>query len=124
MDGGMSDSIPIRKSIADGNKKNVVILTQPEGYRKEPESLTKFVYFRYPQYKGLHKALASRHINYNETVAYVEDLQRKGELFLIRPSVKLEAGRAERRKEILYATYDRGYTEAKSIFSKLLEFLT
>jgi predicted patatin/cPLA2 family phospholipase len=124
MDGGMSDSIPIRKSIADGNKRNVVILTQPEGYRKEPENLARFVSLRYPHYKGLQKALANRHKNYNETIAYIEEMQSKGELFIIRPSARLEAGRAERSKEILYATYDRGYAEAKNIFSKLLEFLT
>ena len=32
LDGGIADPIPFKKSIQDGNMKNVVILTQSEGY--------------------------------------------------------------------------------------------
>ena len=31
MDGGISDPVPLRKSIKDGNARNVVILTRPKG---------------------------------------------------------------------------------------------
>ena len=34
-DGGLADPIPIRKAIADGNEKNLIILTRCKGYRKE-----------------------------------------------------------------------------------------
>ena len=33
-DGGLADPIPVRKAIADGNEKHLIILTQPVGYRK------------------------------------------------------------------------------------------
>lgn len=36
LDGGMADSIPLQKSMADGNRKNVLILTQHDGYTKGP----------------------------------------------------------------------------------------
>ena len=36
LDGGTSDPIPIEKSIADGNRFHVVVLTRNAGYRKEP----------------------------------------------------------------------------------------
>ena len=38
LDGGMSDSIPIRKSLRDGNLKNIVVLTRPDGYRKKQKA--------------------------------------------------------------------------------------
>ena len=38
LDGGMADSIPIRKSEADGNVKNIVVMTKPVGYRREKET--------------------------------------------------------------------------------------
>ena len=38
LDGGISDSIPIKKSIEDGHKKNVVILTRDKTYRKSKTS--------------------------------------------------------------------------------------
>lgn len=124
MDGGMSDSVPLRKSIADGNKKNVVILTQPEGYKKQPESLAKFVSLRYSHYKGLCADLNCRHIKYNETLDFIDELNKKGEIFVIRPHKTLEAGRAERNKDILYATYDRGYGDAIKIFDELMLYLS
>ncbi|MEG0686647.1 MAG: patatin family protein, partial [Erysipelotrichales bacterium] len=41
LDGGIRDSIPLNISIADGNKKNVIILTNPIEYRRQPESTIK-----------------------------------------------------------------------------------
>lgn len=43
LDGGISDSIPIKKSIDDGNKKNVVILTRDKTYRKSKTSLIPII---------------------------------------------------------------------------------
>ena len=34
-DGGLCDPIPIKKAIADGNTKHLIVLTQPKGYKKE-----------------------------------------------------------------------------------------
>ena len=47
LDGGISDSIPIKKSIADGNKKNVVILTRDSTYRKGKNSLMPIIKLKY-----------------------------------------------------------------------------
>lgn len=35
LDGGIADSIPIKKLMDMGYDKNIVVLTRPEGYRKE-----------------------------------------------------------------------------------------
>ena len=41
-DGGIVDPIPtIRRSIEDGNDKNLIVLTRPEGYRKELSKMLK-----------------------------------------------------------------------------------
>ena len=42
-DGGLCDPIPVRKAIEDGNKKHLIILTQPTGYRKELSKKNVFV---------------------------------------------------------------------------------
>ena len=41
LDGGLSDSVPIRHTITEGYKKNVVILTRNAGYRKSLSKKTK-----------------------------------------------------------------------------------
>ena len=61
LDGGIADSIPIRKSILDGNRKNVVVLTKEEGYVRKPASqlemaLIKLRYLKYPKVYELMRA--------------------------------------------------------------------
>lgn len=124
MDGGMSDSIPIRKSIKDGNTKNVIILTQPKGYRKKPEALAGFAKRKYPGHKGIFKALKERHTRYNEIIDFIEQLSAGNEAFIIRPEVMLTVGRIETNKSKLYALYDQGYKDASENYTSLCEYLS
>ena len=68
MDGGIADPIPLGKSMADGNTRHVLILTQPEGYRKKASPLAGLIRLRYARYPGLGRAVADRHRHYNETM--------------------------------------------------------
>ena len=65
LDGGISDAIPIKKSIEDGNEKNVIILTRHKGYRKKPSKTTKLAKKIYAEYPNLIEAMANRHLMYN-----------------------------------------------------------
>lgn len=47
LDGGISDAIPLKRSMADGNAKNVVIMTKEIGYRREPSSAASLIKLRY-----------------------------------------------------------------------------
>jgi predicted patatin/cPLA2 family phospholipase len=123
MDGGLSDSLPIRKSIADGNTKNVLVLTRPKGYRKKPARYIRLACIRYFRYKGLCKALAGREAGYNETMDFVDQLEKQGKVFVIRPQLDLNVGRAERNKDNLYAAYDQGYSDAAICYEALRFYL-
>lgn len=123
MDGGLSDAVPIKKSIDDGNEKNVLILTRPKGYRKKRPRFVRFASLRYPRYKGLINALARRHTTYNETMDFIDQLEHQGGVFVIRPRLALNVGRAERNKDKLYAAYDQGYSDASEWYTGLLSFL-
>jgi predicted patatin/cPLA2 family phospholipase len=124
MDGGLSDSVPIRKSIDDGNKKNVLVLTRPQGYRKKRPHFMPVVNLRYGKLKGLCRAIANRHVIYNETMDLIDELEKKDEVFVIRPASTLRVGRAERNKEKLYAAYDQGVRDADACYSGLISYLT
>jgi predicted patatin/cPLA2 family phospholipase len=123
MDGGLSDSVPIRKSTDDGNEKNVLILTRPKGYRKKRPRFMRFASVRYRRYKGLCNALATRHLRYNETMDFIDELEEQGGVFVIRPRSALNVGRAERNKDKLYAAYDQGYSDACACETGLVSFL-
>lgn len=123
MDGGLSDSIPIRKCLADGNRKAVLVLTRERGYRKKRPGFTRHVSFRYPKLPGLKKAYENRYRAYNEALDEIEARETGGEIFVIRPERPLDVGRAERNKDKLYLVYDYGYDAAKAKFDDLLRYL-
>jgi len=123
MDGGLSDSIPIKKSIEHGNTKNIVILTRPIGYKKSPSNTYKLAKLRYRKFKGLQSSLKNRWKNYNESLNIVEQLEKEGKVFVIRPEIDLQISKAERNKEKLFQAYDIGYETMKKNFEKMIDFL-
>lgn len=123
LDGGLSDSIPIRKSIRDGNRKNVVIMTKEEGYRKEKSGALKLIKVAYLKYPKVYELMKNRHIAYNETLEYLEEQEKYGKVFVIRPKTKSPVGRIEKDKEKLTALYEQGYREAEEKYEALLAYL-
>ena len=123
LDGGVADSIPIRRSIQDGNSKNVVILTRDASYRKEANSMMKLMKLRYPRSKAFLEKMADRHIRYNETLDFLAREESAGRVFIIRPRTKIEVGRLEKDKEKLLTLYKAGLEDARSLMGKMKEYL-
>lgn len=123
LDGGISDPIPVKKAIEDGFKKNVVILTRNEGYLKKPSRFHFLVNRKYPLYTGLQKSLRKRYSIYNETMAFLEEENKKGSVFLVRPSVPLKVGRMERDPKKLEELYYQGYVDAEKSAEKMLKWM-
>ncbi|MGN8645561.1 patatin-like phospholipase family protein [Gracilibacillus sp. HCP3S3_G5_1] len=123
MDGGISAPIPIKQSMKDGNRKNVVILTRNRGYYKKPQSFNWYIKRKYREYPGLLKALEKRHIEYNDTLNYLYEEEKKGNVFLISPTEKLTVGRIEKNKNKLMDLYQKGYEDVKKLEKDLQEFL-
>lgn len=111
LDGGCTDSIPLMEFRKMGFSKNAVILTRPKGYRKEPEQLA-MAKIRYRKYPAFVEALSHRHERYNETVEQIEQLEKAGEIFVLRPDKPLEIGRLERSPEKLQQVYEIGRRDA------------
>lgn len=123
LDGGISDSIPIRKSVKDGNSKNVIVLTRDINYRKKPNELMPVIRIKYSKYPKLIEAIEKRHKYYNMTLDYINNQEKKGNVFVIRPSEKVNIGRLEKDKEKLTELYHRGYTDAEKQYKELVDFL-
>lgn len=125
LDGGVSDSIPLQKSVMDGNRKNVVIMTKEIGYIRKPAetaqlALLKVRYLRYPK---VHELMSSRHLRYNECVKYIEEQSRSGQAFVIRPKKKSSVGRIEKDKTKLMELYQKGYQDAADCYEEMMEYL-
>lgn len=123
MDGGIADAVPLHKSIADGNTRHVLVLTQPAGYRKTPSRLAGLIRLRYPGYPGLCRSFISRARRYNRTMAQIEALEADGAVFVIRPAADLAAKRTESDVRKLEKIYTRGYNDAAQRFAELKTYL-
>lgn len=123
LDGGVSDSIPIFAFRRMGYRKNIVILTRPEGYRKGPDKMLKMEAIKYKDYPEFVKRAAMRHVYYNKTLDKLEELEKQGEVLILRPSKKLKISRIERNKKRIQAMYDLGVKDAKDKLEEIREFL-
>jgi len=123
LDGGIADSIPLARSLRDGNRKNVVVLTRAEGYRKQPNKALPALRTKYRSYPHLVEALATRHERYNRTLELVAEQQAEGGAFVLRPQTPPDIGRVEKDLKKLKALYQQGYDQAKAALPALLEFL-
>lgn len=107
-DGGLCDSIPIKKAIADGNTKHLIVLTQPKGYKKELSKknilVAKLLNKKYPNLKT---PLLNRHNHYNETVKFCEQLESEGKVLILRPEYNLDSFEKDINK--LKSSYEHGY---------------
>lgn len=122
-DGGTADSIPVRFFESIGYERNVVILTQPEGYVKKPNQLLPLLRILLWKNPALIHALENRHERYNETLAYIREQERSGNLLVIRPEAPLNIGAVERHPEELERVYQIGRKEGEKRLREVKKFL-
>lgn len=124
LDGGMADSIPVRKFEEMGFEKNIVVLTQEEGYVKKPNKAIPLISAFYKKYPKLVEVTRNRHINYNESIEYLKQLEIGEKAFVIRPSQKPMAGRLEKDPAKIRLTYELGRRDALNALHSIRVFLT
>lgn len=114
LDGGIADSIPLRRAQSLGYDNNIVVLTRNRGYRKstKPTPVPPFFYRKYPE---LRRAIKERNGVYNEQISNVEQLEANGDLVVIRPERPIEVDRMERDVAKLLALYEEGYECAAKV---------
>jgi predicted patatin/cPLA2 family phospholipase len=118
LDGAIVDAIPLPKAIEAGYKNNVVIMTQPAGYRKkeEPHPPPRLFYRNYP---NLIRALGRRVAIYNRAAEFAEEEARAGRALIIRPSLDLGVTRTEKSVEKLVRLYELGLADSREALAKI-----
>lgn len=122
LDGGCTDSIPLRGFQKMGYQKNVVVLTRHDGYVKKPQKMffVKLVYRKYPKFCY---ALSKRHVRYNRTVEDIKKQQEEGRIFLIQPSQELDIRRLSKDTDKIQKIYEIGVRDAKEALPELKAWL-
>lgn len=114
VDGGVCDAIPVRHALEQGCDRLVLVLTRNKGYRKADKDfyLPGFIYHQYP---ALREQLRTRYRRYNETLDFIERLEREGKAIVIRPEKPLRVGRTGHDPQALADLYDEGYALAERL---------
>ena len=123
LDGGVADSIPVMAFRKMGFKKDLVILTRPEGYRKKQNPMLPLIRRAYREYPEFVETAASRHLVYNRELDEISRLEREGEILVIRPSRRIKISRTERRPERIEQMYRLGREDAMKAFSGIKAFM-
>ena len=122
MDGGIADSIPVKKALDLGYDRVIVVLTRPIEYRKK-ETEMKWLQSRYKKYPKFMKTISKRNKSYNEKVEKIIKLEKEGKVFCIRPSKRVNIKRIEKNERIILEQYNLGKRDYLDSKEELLKFV-
>ena len=108
LDGGVADSIPLAYFESIGYDRNVVILTQPEGYMKQRTKLMPLMRIGLRRYPEMIQAMDRRYLMYNRELEFVRQAEREGRCLVIRPDEKLPIGHISHDLEEMKRVYQIG----------------
>ena len=122
LDGGIADAVPYRYMEQQGYNRNVIVLTQPKGYRKKPESIPGMKLFlrRYPK---ILEAMEQRHGMYNRQMEELDRIEAEHTALVIRPPESLGIGHTEKNPEELERVYRIGRLEAEKRLPEIREYI-
>ncbi len=122
LDGGVTDSVPLKYFQSIGYEKNIVILTQTKEYRKSPNKLMPVVRRKLKEYPKLIDAMERRHEEYNKTLEYIWQQEKQGNVLVICPPEALPVKRISHNKQALLQTYNIGKELAQKRIDEIREF--
>ena len=108
LDGGIADSIPLKYFENEGFTKNIVILTQPKGFKKKLTKLMPVFKATMRKYPAIIEGMSKRHLMYNQELEYITQQQEAGKCMVICPSDTLPIGRTEQTPKKMQFVYDMG----------------
>lgn len=124
LDGGIADSIPLKFFQEKGYERNIVVLTQPEGYVKTKNRLMPLMRLQLRKYPKFLKAAAERHIMYNEELKYVAEQEQLGNTMVIRPKHKLAIEHTTHDENVMQQVYEEGRKIAEEKLEEIKRFIS
>ncbi len=122
-DGGVADSIPIRRALQDGCDKVVAIMSKPHDYVKSPEGMRAAYTLLCRHYPATVHALNRRHIQYNRSQHMLYEMERKGHAFVFTPEAHTDIGTTTMDSALNQKLYDLGIQDVEHRLSELKSFL-
>lgn len=123
LDGGIAEPVPYVFMEKKGYERNIIILTQPLGFRKQKEPIVQLAHMALGKYPELVKAMDRRHIHYNQQMEEIQRREEAGTALVIRPPEALNIGHTEKDPEELRRVYRIGRNEAEKRLDEIRHFI-
>lgn len=123
LDGGIVCPVPYAYMQGLGYDKNVIILTQPKGYRKEKSKMTALMKPFLRKYPAMVTAMETRYLTYNKQMDELDKMEETKEALIIRPAESLGISRTESDPDELERVYRLGRTEGLCRLNEIQEYL-
>jgi predicted patatin/cPLA2 family phospholipase len=116
MDGGITDMIPIKQAIADGCNRHLIITTKPGNYERKPAKpfVVWLMKVTYPQCGNISKDYEVRHLNYQDQIIAIRELEEKKEAVYVFPSKTSNVTRLGGSEKELSELYELGYSDMEN----------
>ncbi len=122
-DGGVGDSLPIEKMIADGCTKFIVLFSKRRDYKMTKQKYKRFYHAYLKGFKPIKWRLDGRHINYNHSKEIIDRLEREGKAFTFAPSPFIKMKTTTTDPAVMQELYDNGVASARARMHQLKEFI-
>jgi len=126
LDGGIAENIPFNTAIKRGFDKIVVVSTRERGFvdtNNMANIQETFYQMKYSSYPKLFNRLMNLANNYNKELEQMDELEKSGRIFVLRPSKDFGVERLERDTNKLEALYNDGYNTCQKNLEALLNYL-
>ncbi len=122
-DGGVADSIPLKKAFEDGCDKVVVLLANPRSFIRPPQDHKAGYHLLLRRYPNIARLIDTRHLTYRETLSYVYRMEAAGSVFVFAPPENSGVTTSSSDPAKMQALYERGIADYDTKRQKLYEFL-
>ncbi|MCD8301708.1 MAG: patatin family protein [Prevotellaceae bacterium] len=123
LDGGLTDSIPLKYFQQRGYGRCVVILTQPRNFLKRRTKLMPLFHMLMRRYPAVTRLMRQRHHMYNRQLKYIHEQEIMGNALLVNPETEISISRVSRKPRELTAAYNLGRAKGAEMLPRVKEFL-
>jgi len=122
LDGGPSDSIPLKFMEDKSYDRILVIETQPGDYVKGQQKFMPLVKVMLRKYPNMIECMEKRHLMYNEEKRYIREKEKRGEIIVVRPKEPLNISPVEKDPGELERVYQLGRKAGMEKVQAIKEF--
>jgi predicted patatin/cPLA2 family phospholipase len=123
LDGGITDSIPLKFFQEQGYERNVIILTRPRSYIKEQISSIRIVDFFLRNHPNAKQAMRNRPVMYNAELEYIREQEKLGNTLVLAPDEALEIADICKDPDTMHQIYEIGRKYGETHLQEIIDFL-